>query len=67
MVGDVKVKSKLAAALKTLVETMRARRAELMGRPNHLRDLLFDSSARARAQAAAKMSLVRDAMKLQYP
>jgi tryptophanyl-tRNA synthetase len=65
-VGDVEVKTKLAAALNALLEPMRERRAALVARPNHLRDLLFHGSARARDGAAAKMDRVRDAMKLRY-
>jgi len=45
---------------------MRQRRADVLAKPNHLRDLLFDGSARARKDAAGKMDRVREAMKLRY-
>jgi tryptophanyl-tRNA synthetase len=65
-VGDVEVKTKLAVALNDVLEPMRQRRADVLAKPNHLRDLLFDGSARARKEAAEKMDRVREAMKLRY-
>ena len=65
-VGDVEVKTKLAAAINAMLEPMRARRAELDARPNYVKDVLFDGSRKARVEAAETMARVRDAMKLQY-
>ena len=65
-VGDVEVKTKLAAAINDLLEPMRERRAALIARPDDLRDVLFEGSKRARAEAARTMDRVREAMKLGY-
>ncbi|CAN5876321.1 tryptophan--tRNA ligase [soil metagenome] len=65
-VGDVEVKKKLAAALNTFLEPMRARRAELLARPDTLRDILHDGSRKARAVAHETMERVRAATKLKY-
>jgi tryptophanyl-tRNA synthetase len=65
-VGDVEVKTKLAAAINAMLEPMRARRAELDARPDYVKDVLFEGSRKARVEAAETMARVRDAMKLQY-
>jgi tryptophanyl-tRNA synthetase len=65
-VGDVEVKTKLANALNAVLEPMRARRAEVLARPDDLRDVLVDGSRRARTLAGETMARVRAAMKLQY-
>jgi tryptophanyl-tRNA synthetase len=65
-VGDVEVKQKLARALNALLDPMRERRAEVLRTPNRLRDLLAESSARARREAAATMDRVRAAMRTKY-
>jgi tryptophanyl-tRNA synthetase len=65
-VGDVEVKTKLASALNGLLEPMRERRAALLSRQGYLRDILFEGSRRARAQAAETMERVREAMKIAY-
>ena len=65
-VGDVEVKTKLADAINAVLEPMRERRRALVARPNHLREVLFEGSARARRHAEATMRRVRDAMKLTY-
>jgi tryptophanyl-tRNA synthetase len=65
-VGDVEVKTKLARAINAVLDPMRERRAALLSDPGRLRDLVFDSSARARAVAVETMAQVRDAMKLTY-
>jgi tryptophanyl-tRNA synthetase len=65
-VGDVEVKTKLAAAINTVLEPMRARRAELDARPEYVKDVLFEGSRKARVEAAETMGRVREAMKLQY-
>jgi tryptophanyl-tRNA synthetase len=65
-VGDVEVKTKLAAAINVLLEPMRARRAAVLERPGYLRDVLFEGSTRAREEARQTMARVRESMKLQY-
>ena len=65
-VGDVEVKQKLARALNALLDPMRERRAAVLARPTYLRELAFDSSARARVLAQETMERVREAMKISY-
>jgi tryptophanyl-tRNA synthetase len=65
-VGDVEVKTKLAAAINALLEPVRDRRHAALARPGYLRDVLVDGSKRARAIAAETMERVRDAVKLRY-
>ena len=65
-VGDVEVKTKLAQALNAMLEPMRERRAEVLARPGHVDEILFEGSRRARAEAAETMARVREAMKIAY-
>ena len=65
-VGDVEVKTKLAAAINAMLEPMRERRAQVLARPGDIDDVLFEGSNRARVQAAETMARVRDAMKIAY-
>jgi tryptophanyl-tRNA synthetase len=65
-VGDVEVKTKLARALNAKLDPMRARRAELLDRPERLREILHEGSRRARAIAVDTMGRVRDAIRLKY-
>jgi tryptophanyl-tRNA synthetase len=65
-VGDVEVKKKLAAALNSYLEPMRARRAELLAKPETLREILQEGSRKARGIAGETMERVRDAAKLKY-
>ena len=65
-VGDVEVKTKLAAALNAKLEPMRARRAELLGKPERLREIVMEGSARAQRVAAETMARVREAVKISY-
>jgi tryptophanyl-tRNA synthetase len=65
-VGDVEVKTKLAAAMNAVLEPMRARRRELLATPDTLRDILADGSKKARAVARETMDRVRAAVKLRY-
>jgi tryptophanyl-tRNA synthetase len=65
-VGDVEVKTKLARALNAHLEPMRARRAEVVARPDRLREILHDGSKKARSIAAETMERVRAAVKLKY-
>jgi tryptophanyl-tRNA synthetase len=65
-VGDVEVKTKLAAAINALLEPMRARRRAALGRPGYLREVLAEGSRRARAVAEETMDRVRTAVRLRY-
>lgn len=65
-VGDVEVKTKLARALNSYLDPIRDRRAALLAKPERLRDILYDGSARARRVAQATMDRVREAVKLSY-
>jgi tryptophanyl-tRNA synthetase len=65
-VGDVEVKLKLATAINTILEPMRARRAEALARPDYIRDVLMEGSRKARVVAGETMARVRDAVKLRY-
>jgi tryptophanyl-tRNA synthetase len=65
-VGDVEVKRKLIAALELTLDPMRQRRAELMARPDTIRDIIADGSRKARLVAHETMARVREAMKLSY-
>jgi tryptophanyl-tRNA synthetase len=65
-VGDVEVKTKLAAALNAALEPVRERRRDVMAQPDHIREILVEGSRRAKVIAQATMDRVRDAMKLRY-
>jgi len=65
-VGDVEVKTKLSTAINTLLDPIRARRAEALKRPDDIRDILLAGSARAREVAGETMERVRAAVKLKY-
>jgi tryptophanyl-tRNA synthetase len=65
-VGDVEVKTKLAAALNARLDPIRERRRAALARPGALREMLVEGSRRARQTAAATMDRVRDAVKLRY-
>ncbi len=65
-VGDVEVKTKLAAAINTLLDPIRARRADALKRPDDIRDILLAGSQRARAVAQETMERARAAVKLKY-
>ena len=65
-VGDVEVKKKLIVAIEKTLEPMRARREELLARPDSLRDIIQDGSKRARDVARDTMARVRDNMKIAY-
>jgi len=65
-VGDVEVKTKLAAAINATLDPIRERRAKVLARPGDLRDILIEGSRRARATAAETMERVRDAVRLRY-
>ena len=65
-VGDVEVKKKLAAALNTYMDPIRARRAEVLAEPETLREILYEGSRKARTIAGETMERVRAAVKLRY-
>jgi tryptophanyl-tRNA synthetase len=65
-VGDVEVKTKLAAAINARLEPIRERRAAALKRPGHLREILVEGSRKARVVAEETMERVRDAVKLRY-
>ena len=65
-VGDVEVKTKLAAAINARLEPMRERRAAVLAKPGYLRDLLMAGSEKARTHAAETMERVREAMRISY-
>jgi tryptophanyl-tRNA synthetase len=65
-VGDVEVKTKLARALNAHLEPIRARRADILARPGHVREILHEGSKKARKIAHETMERVRDAVKLRY-
>jgi tryptophanyl-tRNA synthetase len=65
-VGDVEVKTKLARALNAYLDPIRERRAQILSKPDHLREIVFEGSRRARLIAAETMTRVRDAVKISY-
>jgi tryptophanyl-tRNA synthetase len=65
-VGDVEVKTKLAAALNGALDPMRERRQQALARPGWIRDILFEGSKRARQVGVGTMERVRDAMRVSY-
>jgi len=65
-VGDVEVKTKLAKALNTHLEPIRARRADLPARPDYVKDVLHEGSRKARRIACETMERVRAAVNLRY-
>ena len=65
-VGDVEVKRKLADALNAVLEPIRERRSAVLAKPDRLKEILFDGSARARVIAEQTMARVRDAMQINY-
>ncbi len=65
-VGDVEVKTKLAAALNAYLEPLRERRRQVMARPGAAREILVEGSKKARLVAQVTMERVRDAVKLRY-
>ena len=65
-VGDVEVKTKLAAAVNAVLDPIRERRAAVLAKPAYLRDVLMEGSKRAQAVARETMARVREAMHLDY-
>jgi tryptophanyl-tRNA synthetase len=65
-VGDVEVKTKLAAAVNLVLEPIRERRSAALVRPGYLREVMVEGSRRARVVAIETMERVRAAVKLRY-
>jgi tryptophanyl-tRNA synthetase len=65
-VGDVEVKTKLAAALNAMLDPLRERRAAAASKPERVREILIEGSRKARGVAEETMARVRDAVKLKY-
>jgi len=65
-VGDVEVKTKLAKALNDFLEPIRERRAHYQANPLLVQDVLAKGIRRMQAEAAETMTLVREAMALNY-
>jgi tryptophanyl-tRNA synthetase len=65
-VGDVEVKTKLAAAVNASLEPLRERRREVLAKPGAAREILIEGSRKARLIAHETMERVRDAVKLRY-
>jgi tryptophanyl-tRNA synthetase len=65
-VGDVEVKTKLASALNAHLAPIRARRAEVLARPDYVKDVLHEGSKKARRIACETMERVRAAVRLRY-
>ncbi len=65
-VGDVEVKKKLVVAINNLLDPIRERRAHFEARPALVTEALARGSEHARATAEETMTLVRDALKLNY-
>jgi tryptophanyl-tRNA synthetase len=65
-VGDVEVKTKLAAAINARLDPLRERRAAWVARPDMLREVLVEGSRRARAIAGETLARARDVVGLKY-
>ena len=65
-VGDVEVKTKLAAAMNAMLEPVRERRRVVLSKPDRIREIAVEGSRKARLVAQATMERVRDAVKLRY-
>jgi tryptophanyl-tRNA synthetase len=65
-VGDVEVKTKLAAALNTFLDPIRERRAYYESHPREVLDALAAGTEHTRGVADETMREVRDAMGLNY-
>ena len=65
-VGDVEVKTKLAAAMNAMLEPMRDRRRAVLSQPDRIREIAIEGSRKARVIAQTTMERVRDAVKLRY-
>ncbi len=66
-VGDVEVKSKLAAAINQFLGPIRERRSRYEADPGIVDEILVEGTRRMRREAAETMALVREAMGLYRP
>ena len=65
-VGDVEVKTKLAAAINTVLDQIRERRSQALAKPGYIREVLMEGSKKAQRVAHQTMERVRGAVKLKY-
>ena len=65
-VGDVEVKTKLAAAVNSMLEPIRERRHAALVRPGYIREVLVEGSRKAQVIARETLERVRSAVKLKY-
>ena len=65
-VGDVEVKTKLAAAINNVLDPIRDRRAQALARPGYIREVLMAGSKKAQGVAHQTMERVRASVKLKY-
>jgi tryptophanyl-tRNA synthetase len=65
-IGCVACKKKLAVCLNNLIEPMRERRAKYEAKPELVRDILMDGTARAFRAAEETLLEVREAMQINY-
>lgn len=65
-VGDVEVKTKLAAAINRFLAPIRERRAEYASRKGFVDEVIRDGSAKARAECQKTLAEAREAMGLTY-
>jgi tryptophanyl-tRNA synthetase len=65
-VGDVEVKTKLAAAVNAMLDPIRERRAAALARPGYIREVVVEGSRKAQRLAQETMARVRGAVKLKY-
>ena len=65
-VGDVEVKTKLAAAINSVLDPIRERRARALAKPGYIREVLMEGSKKAQGVAHQTMERVRGAVKLKY-
>ena len=65
-VGDVEVKTKLAAAINNVLDPIRERRSRALAKPGYIRDVLMAGSKKAQGVAHQTMERVREAVKLKY-
>jgi tryptophanyl-tRNA synthetase len=65
-VGDVEVKTRLAAALNATLDPIRERRRAIVSRPDRIREIAVEGSRKARGIAQQTLERVRDAVKLRY-
>lgn len=63
-VGDVEVKTKLAAAINAFLTPIRARRSEYEKDPSVVEDVLLEGTRRMQDEAGETMALVHDAMSM---